>query len=185
MEKLEKYYLDREETALLIIDIQEKLMPAIINGNMLINKTSVLIDTANHMNIPILVTEQYPKGLGSTVEELDKNLGDAIKYSKTSFTCCSNEILNQLIGTKVKRIIITGAEAHVCVFQTVRDLLQQGFFVFVAEDAVGSRTEDNYKNAIALMREMGAVISNTETILFDLLKESGTPEFKALVKLVK
>ncbi|MBP1927163.1 nicotinamidase-related amidase [Sedimentibacter acidaminivorans] len=182
---MEKYCLHREEAILLIIDIQEKLMPAINKGEKIISNNGILIETAKNMDIPILVTEQYPKGLGKTVEELDEKLESAVKFSKMVFSSCSNEVLDHIQSIKRKKVIITGAEAHVCVFQTVRDLLKQGYYVFVAEDAVGSRTRENYDNAIALMREMGAVITNTETIVFDLLKESGTPEFKTLMKLIK
>nr|WP_312578630.1 hydrolase [Sedimentibacter sp.] len=182
---MEKYYLDKEDAILLVIDIQEKLMPAINNGDDIIGKTGVLIETAKTMDIPIIVTEQYPKGLGSTVRELDEKLENAQKYSKMAFTSCSKELLNYIKGTKRKKIIITGAEAHVCVFQTARDLLKEGYFVFLVKDGVGSRTKENYDNAISLMSEMGALITNTETIVFDLLKESGTPEFKTLMKLIK
>lgn len=182
---MEKYSLDRNEAILLIIDIQEKLMPAINKSEKIINNNVILIEAAKNMDIPILVTEQYPKGLGKTVEELDKKLENAVKFNKIVFSSCSKEVLDHMYSSKRKKVIITGAETHVCVFQTVRDLLKQGFYVFVAEDAVGSRTKENYDNSIALMREMGAVITNTETIVFDLLKESGTPEFKTMMKLIK
>jgi nicotinamidase-related amidase len=182
---MEKYYLNKEEAVLLIIDIQEKLMPAIKNSEMIIDRNKILAETAKTMNMPILVTEQYPKGLGSTVSELEEGLDGAVKYEKATFTGCSKELLEYLQETNRKKIIVTGTETHVCVYQTVRDLLNEGYFVFLVEDAVGSRTKENYDNSISLMRDMGAVISNTETIVFDLLKKSGTVEFKALMKLIK
>jgi len=182
---MEKYYLNREEAILLIIDIQEKLIPAINKSEKIISNNKILVATSKNMGIPVVVTEQYPKGLGKTVEELDKDLEDAVKFSKMVFSSCSSEVLDHLQNSKRKKVIITGAEAHVCVFQTVRDLLKLGYHVFVAEDSVGSRTKENCDNAIALMREMGAVITNTESIVFDLLKEAGTPEFKTLSKLIK
>lgn len=182
---MEKYYLNKEEAVLLIIDIQEKLMPAIKNSEMIIDRNKILVETAKNMDMPILVTEQYPKGLGVTVNELEECLDSAVKYEKTTFTSCSNELLEYLKEINRKKIIVTGVETHVCVYQTVRDLLNEGYFVFLVEDAVGSRTMENYNNSISLMRDMGAVISNTETIVFDLLKKSGTEEFKTLMKLIK
>lgn len=182
---MEKYYLNREEAVLLIIDIQQKLLPVIENSENILHCNKILVETAKNMDMPILVTEQYPKGLGKTVSELEECFGDAIKYEKTHFTSCSKELLEQLKQMNRKKIIVTGIETHVCVFQTVRDLLNEGYFVFLAKDAVGSRTKENYDNSISLMRDMGAVISNTETIVFDLLKKSGTEEFKTLMKLIK
>jgi len=182
---MNKYYLNKEEAVLVIIDIQEKLVPVMSQGEKVIKNTNVLISTAHNMEIPIIVTEQYPKGLGNTVPQLDVNLEGAMKFDKNTFSGCIEGVLDYLNKTGRKKVIITGMETHVCVFQSVRDLLKQGYYVFVAADAVCSRADENYNNALSLMREMGAVISNTETILFDLLKEAGTPQFKILSKLIK
>lgn len=182
---MDKYYLNKEDAVLIIIDIQERLVPAMSGGERSVKNTNVLIAAAESMGIPVIVTEQYPKGLGCTVPQIEENLGKAVKFEKTAFSGCIDGVRDHLNKTNRKKVIITGMETHVCVFQSVRDLLKQGYYVFVAADAVCSRTEENYSNALSLMREMGAVISNTETILFDLLKEAGTPQFKALSKLIK
>jgi len=183
--KVDKYYLNREEAVLVIIDIQERLVPAMDRGERAIRNTNVLISMAKDMDIPIIATEQYPKGLGSIVPQIEENLEGARKFEKNTFSGCTEGVMANLHESGRKKVIITGMETHVCVFQTVRELLKQDYQVFVAADAVCSRTEENYNNGLSLMREMGAVVSNTETILFDLLKESGTPQFKALSKLIK
>lgn len=182
---VDKYYLNRDEAILLIIDIQEKLVPAISQGQMVIKNTNLLIKAASIMDIPIVVTEQYPKGLGSTVPEIRENIEGAHKCDKLTFSACTQDVMESLKKTGRKKVIVTGMETHVCVFQTVRDLLKQGYCVFIAADAVSSRTEENKRNGLELMRDMGAVISNTETIIFDLLKQAGTEEFKVLSKLIK
>lgn len=182
---VDKYYLNRDEAILLIIDIQEKLVPAISQGQMVIKNTNLLIKAASIMDIPIVVTEQYPKGLGSTVPEIQQNLEGIHKCDKLTFSACTQDVMESLKKTGRKKVIITGMETHVCVFQTVRDLLKQGYYVFIAADSVSSRTEENKRNGLELMRDMGAVISNTETIIFDLLKQAGTEEFKVLSKLIK
>ncbi|NLM42669.1 MAG: hydrolase [Clostridiales bacterium] len=182
---MDKYYLNREEAILLIIDIQEKLVPAISQGQLVIKNTNVLIEAAKTMDIPIVVTEQYPKGLGPTVPEIQGNLEGIDKYDKLTFSACTQSVIDSLNKTGRKKVMVTGMETHICVFQTVRDLLKQGYQVFIAADGVSSRTEENKNNGLELMRNMGAVISNTETIVFDLLKQAGTAEFKILSKLIK
>lgn len=182
---MDKYYLNKEEAVLIIIDIQERLVPAMNMGERTTKNTNVLISMAKDMDIPIIVTEQYPKGLGSTVPQIEENLEGAKKFEKNTFSGCTEEVMAKLHESGRKKVIIAGMETHVCVFQTVRELLKQGYHVFAVADAVCSRTEENYKNGLYLMREMGAVVSNTETILFDLLKEAGTTQFKTLSKLIK
>jgi len=182
---MKNYTLNKDEAVLMIIDIQERLTPAMKYGQKVIDNTKVLISAAKAMNIPIVVTEQYPKGLGKTVEEISAKLNEVTVYEKIKFSACTDEVNNALSQISRKKIIVTGMETHVCVFQTVRDLLSMGYDVFAAGDCVCSRTKDNYNNGLSLMSEMGAVVTNTETILFDLMKESGTPLFKELSKLIK
>lgn len=182
---MEKYFLNKEEAILAIIDVQERLVPVMSERENVIKNINVLISMAKSMEIPIVVTQQYSKGLGDTVPQINENLEGAMKFEKNTFSGCIEGVLDYLNKTGRKKVIITGMETHVCVFQSVRDLLKQGYYVFVAADAVCSRADENYNNALSLMREMGAVISNTETILFDLLKEAGTPQFKILSKLIK
>lgn len=180
---MDKFNLNKEEALLLVIDIQEKLVPVMKYGEQVIEKTNMLISGATVLDIPVFVTEQYPKGLGSTVPEI--LIDESAKYEKMTFSGCTAQVISSLKEKCRNKIIVAGMETHVCVFQTVRDLLALGYCVFVVSDAMCSRTKENYKNALALMRDMGAVVTNTETVIFDLLKESGTSQFKALSKLVK
>lgn len=183
--KLDQFTLIKEESILMVIDIQERLVPVMKHGEKVIDNTNVLISISKDFDMPIVVTEQYPKGLGKTVEDINNNLEDALIYGKTSFTACTEEIVSSLNQLGRKKIIITGMETHVCVFQTVRDLIEHNYQVFVVKDAVCSRSKENYKNGLVLMSNMGAVITNTETVFFDLMKEAGTPLFKKLSKLIK
>lgn len=182
---MEKYIANRDEMVVMIIDIQERLVPVMKYKDDVINNTKILIQGAKEMGMPIIYTEQYPKGLGHTVEELQELLEEAQRFEKNSFTAYIEEVISELENTGRKKVIITGMETHVCVFQTVRDLLYNGYEVFVISDAVASRTKGNYLNGLELMRSMGAVITNTETVVFDLLKRAGTPEFKIMSKLIK
>ena len=182
---MDKFTLIKEESLLLIIDIQEKLVPAMKHGKEVIQNTNILISAAHEMNMPIIVTEQYPKGLGQTVPEINERLGKALKFEKTMFTACTDEVIAALEAEGKKKIIITGMETHVCVFQTARDLIGLGYDVFVVSDGVSSRTKENYKNGLDLIRDMKGVVINTETVIFDLMKKAGTPEFKVLSKLIK
>lgn len=180
---MEKFILTSEDALLLVIDIQDRLVSAMKYGEQVIEKTGILLEVAKTLEIPVIVTEQYPKGLGSTVAELP--IEDAQVFEKITFTGYTPEVRAALQETNRKKVIVTGMETHVCVLQTVRDLLLNGFHVFVVEDAVCSRFKTNFRNGISLMAAMGAVITNTETVFFDLMKKAGTPEFKELSKLIK
>lgn len=180
---VDKFRLTPEDAVLLVIDIQERLVPAMKYGQQVIEKTGFLLKVANVLEIPILFTEQYPKGLGGTVPELA--LEGVTVFEKITFTGCTPEVTQALQETNRKKVIVTGMETHVCVFQTVRDLLSQGYQAFVPGDGVCSRTKDNFRNGLSLMAAMGAVITNTETVFFDLMKRAGTPQFKELSKLIK
>ncbi|MDQ7092838.1 hydrolase [Desulfosporosinus sp. PR] len=182
---MEKYCLYGEDAVLMVIDIQEKLIPAMKYGEQVIRNTNILISLAQKLEVPVLVTEQYPKGLGKTAPDLSGNLCEASTFEKTTFSGCIPEVISTLQGLERKKIIVTGTETHVCVLQTVRDLLAQDYHVFVVGDAVCSRTKNNYRNGLSLMASMGAVVTNTETVFFDLIKQSGTPLFKELSKLIK
>lgn len=182
---MEKYILNREDAVIMIIDIQERLVPAMKYGDKVINNTKILIQASKEMDIPIIYTEQYPKGLGHTIDELGELIKDGKRFEKISFSAINEEVRSTLETLGRKKIVITGMETHVCVFQTVRDLILDGYEVFVVKDAVASRTKCNYLNGLEQMKDMGAVITNTETIVFDLLKEAGTSEFKTMSKLIK
>ncbi|MFW5648440.1 MAG: isochorismatase family protein [Candidatus Alkaliphilus sp. MAG34] len=182
---MDKFILTKEDTVLMIIDIQERLSAAMEYGENVIDNTDILITISKDLGIPILTTEQYPKGLGDTVEKLNSNLDKDSVYEKIVFSGYIEQIVSDLERLERKKVVIVGMEAHVCVFQTVRDLLADGYQVFVVADAICSRTKQNYKIALDLMDAMGAVITSTETVCFDLLKEAGTPLFKKISKLIK
>ena len=180
-----KYVLNRENAVVMIIDIQERLVPVMKYKDEVINNNKILIQASNEMDIPIIYTEQYPKGLGHTIVELEEIIENGKKFEKINFSAINEEVRSTLETLKRKKIVITGMETHVCVFQTVRDLILDGYEVFVVKDAVASRTKGNYLNGLEQMKDMGAVITNTETIVFDLLKQAGTSEFKTMSKLIK
>lgn len=182
---MEKYILNKEDAVIMIIDIQERLVPVMKYKDEVINNNKILIQASKEMDIPIIYTEQYPKGLGHTIVELDELIENGKRFEKTSFSAINEEVRSTLESLGRKKLIITGMETHVCVFQTVRDLILEGYEVFVVKDGVASRTKDNYLNGLELMKDMGAVITNTETIVFDLLKRAGTSEFKTMSKLIK
>jgi isochorismate hydrolase len=180
--------MNKEEAVLVAIDFQEtqiRIMPPEVGKN-LIRNIRILIAFARQLKIPILATEQYPKGLGRTVSEVKEELGPITPIEKVSFSCCGvtpfNERLEEL---KRNQIILTGMEAHVCVLQTAADLLRKDFVVHVVADAVGSRKKLDWKVGLKWMEKKGAMISTTEIIAFQLLKEAGTEGFKQLSKLLK
>lgn len=181
-----KYTLNKENTILFVIDIQEKLASVMKYKDQIINNTNVLVTAAREMDLPIIITEQYPKGIGPTVTDIKETIDNNAKiFEKNSFTAYIDGVKEALEATGRKKVIIVGMEAHICVFQTARDLIDNGYEVFIPRDAVCSRTKENFENGLELMKDVGAVISNTESVVFDLLKVSGTPEFKVLSKLIK
>lgn len=182
---MDKFTLNREDTVLMVIDIQERLVPVMKYRDRVIDNNRILLTATEEMNFPVLVTEQYPKGLGRTVPELLEFVNEDYIYAKNSFTAYIDDVKEALKSLGKKKVLVTGMETHVCVFQTVRDLIDDGYQVFIVKDAVASRTKSNFLNGLDLMESMGAVITNTETAVFDLLKVSGTPEFKRMSKMIK
>jgi nicotinamidase-related amidase len=181
--------LDRANAALLVIDVQERLGAAMDPARFerLLKNNEILVETARTLGLPILVTEQYPKGLGPTVPAVRKALPPEVEpISKVAFSAHAvGLVADRLKQLGRSQIIVTGMETHVCVFQSVRDLIGTGYVPFVPRDAVLSRTPDNHETGLALMRDAGATLTSTETVVFDLLGEAGTPEFKKLSALVK
>lgn len=176
---------NKKDAALLLIDLQERLVPAMDNQDALLRYSKVLLKLAETYKIPVFVSEQYPKGLGPTVPELKAELNSARIVAKTRFTAYLPEIEEGLKQSGAKQIIVIGAETHICVYQTVLDLLAAGYEVFVPYDAVASRTPENKANALSNMQIQGAVVTNTETLLFEALEEAGTAEFKDLSALIR
>lgn len=178
--------LKKETSALLIIDLQEKILPVIRNVDNVIENTIKLIKGFKTLNLPIYFTEQYPKGLGPTSSKILSELKGYNAIQKMSFSCFGAEdLFTELRSKKLHQIIISGVESHVCVQQTVLDLLANDFQVNVAADAVSSRREFDFQIALDRMRTLGAEITTTESILFELLEVCGTPEFKEISRIVK
>ncbi|WP_321389536.1 hydrolase [uncultured Desulfuromusa sp.] len=183
----DNFWLDAEKTVLVVIDVQEKLAPAMnqrLYGQLILH-VNLLIEGFKALDLPIIATEQYSKGLGHTVAEL-QGATDQACIEKMAFSCCGDEnFLTALEKTGAKQVLIVGMESHVCVFQTVLDLLDRGYVVHLVSDAICSRFESDYTNAIRTAAKAGAVITTTETALFQLVKVAGTDEFKAISKLIR
>lgn len=182
---MNKYRLNAQDCLLVIIDLQERLMVAMKDRERVARNANMLLTAADLFDIPVIVTEQYPKGLGPTIAELQPNMKSPTMIEKTQFSACTEDFTRLVADSGRKTILISGSETHVCVFQTSRDLLETGYNVHLVRDAVCSRFDENYENGLKLMKGCGAVITNTETVLFDLLKEAGGPAFKTISNLVK
>jgi nicotinamidase-related amidase len=182
---LKKHYLMGNRSLFLIIDLQENLMKAMEHAAKVYKNTGIMLSVCRQLGIPVVVSEQYPKGLGRTAPEIAAQLGEHLLLEKTTFSVVNEETLTQLQSYRRQQVLVVGSETHVCVFQTVRDLLAEGFEVFVLQDGVCSRRKENYRNGLQLMREEGAVLTDTETVVFDLLKVAGTKDFKAIQPLIK
>ncbi len=175
--------------ALLVIDVQERLaaaMPEDVSGRVLRN-TAILLNCAREFSLPVLVSEQYPRGLGHTAAEIKPLLPEGVvPVEKTAFSCCAVPAFKPLLEELGQRaLIVWGIETHVCVLQTILDLLQEGRRVYVAADACGSRTKQNWRMGLDLMRRAGAIIGSTEIFAFALLGDAGSEQFKRISQLVK
>jgi nicotinamidase-related amidase len=185
----ENYFnLDKKKTALLIIDVQEKLYPVMdekVYGKVKKNIIN-LVKGANKLNVPVFYTQQYTKGLGETDPDIKTELSEATFYEKTAFSCCGEQSFSDdFLKKDFESVIVTGMETHICVLQTVVDLVAAGFAVHVAADAVCSRDKFNWKFALEYMKDAGGISTVTETVLFQLLGKAGTEEFKYISKLIK
>lgn len=178
--------LRREETALLIIDIQEKIFRVMQNSELIIQNTIKLIDGFKILGSQIFITEQYPKGLGETEARIKDALQGIQPIQKMSFSCSgAGELFNTLREKKIKQVVLAGIESHVCVQQTALDLIANGFQVSLSADACSSRKVMDYDIALSRMRHAGVIVTTTESILFELLNVCGTEEFKQISKIVK
>jgi len=175
--------LDRDDTSFLIIDIQERLARAMPQEELRLVVANVrrLGAAAAALGIPVVATEQYPDGLGPTLGEVREAVANWAPLEKLSFDCCGAEGFEIRTGS----VAIAGMETHVCVYQTARSLVSRGHTVHVVSDAVISRQPENREVGLELMRRAGAILTSTEAVLFDLLKGSDAPEFKAISKLVR
>jgi nicotinamidase-related amidase len=181
--------LDVNDSLLLVVDMQSRLLAAM---KPLLAKTALensvkLLTAADLLKVPVLVTEQYPKGLGDTTEAINAALPSFTqRFEKTAFSCCGYEAFNQaLLASGCKQIIIIGQEAHVCVLQTAIELMAQGFQVYVVEDAVLSRHEQHKANALQRLQALGIAVTNHESVLFEWLRDAKHDQFKAISALVR
>lgn len=183
-----RFTLDQSQSLLVVIDVQERLCAAMDPEVLaqLVRNTGILLDSALELSVPVIFTEQYVKGLGATLSELKGRVPAAVCHEKLSFSCCGNQdFVRQIKESGRKQIVICGMETHVCVLQTVIDLLGDGFNVHLVKDAVMSRSNDNRQTAIEAMVQAGAVPTSAESVVFQWLKVAGTDSFKRLSKLVK
>src|SRR3989338_1242210 len=174
--------INKENTAFVLIDLQEKFVPVIYDIDCITKNIDVLVKASRILGLPLIATEQYPKGLGHTINkiEIDKII------EKISFSCFdNNEFKNKLRNLKAKILVLFGIEAHVCVLKTALDGIKNNFEVHVVSDAISSRTLENKKIAIERMKQSGVFIASTEMILFQLVKEAGSNEFKEISRLIK
>ncbi|MFQ5898531.1 MAG: hydrolase [Candidatus Methylomirabilia bacterium] len=180
--------LTREGTLLLVVDVQERLFAAMDPEQRedMVKNLKILAATAGRLGIPIEVTEQYPKGLGHTLPELKASLGNIEPIEKVAFSCCAAEGFTQrLQAAGARQVILAGIEAHVCVLLTALDLVAQGYTVHVVADATCSRRRENGQIALDQLRQAGAVVTSTESVVFQLLRTADTEDFRFLQLLLK
>jgi len=179
--------LRAQESVLVVVDVQERLLPAIHDSARIVRNTGMLLKGAAALSVPVLVTEQYPRGLGPTVEAVRADLPAATPViEKITFGCTGEPAFNAALAElKRRQIVLCGTEAHVCVMQTALGLRQQGHAVYLVADAVSSRTPDNRAMALERMRAAGVTIVTTEMVLFEWMERAGTPVFKVVSALVK
>ncbi|MCQ8129952.1 isochorismatase family protein [Methylomonas rivi] len=181
--------LSAEHSLLLIVDMQGRLLEAMppADAQTMLDNSVRLLKAAALLEVPVLLTEQYPKGLGHTADAVRQALPTAAAcFEKTAFSCCGSDAVTQALrGSAKSQIVIAGQEAHVCVLQTAFDLLRQGFEVFVVEDAVCSRAVRHKENALWRMRQAGAGIVCHESVLFEWLRDASHPQFKSISALLR
>lgn len=180
------HLLSKEKTILILVDIQEKLLKVMWRKEDLLSNVSKLIRSFKIMDIPILLTEQYPKGMGKTDRRISELLKETTPTEKLCFSCMGKDDFKKRLKSLGKeQVVLSGIEAHVCLVQTALDLLDQNYFVYVPYDGTSSRKESDYRNALDRMQKEGAVIGSVESAIFELLKEAGTSTFKEILKIIK
>jgi nicotinamidase-related amidase len=182
-----RHMLRPEDCALAVIDIQEKLLPPIFEKERLVRNAQLLVRLANILSLPVIVSTQYEKGLGKTIEEISSLLPETQTVDKLEFGCFGNGEYCSAVGKLANRttLLLCGMESHICVMQTALGALNQGLNVHIAADAVSARTELNWKLGLNRMQAAGAVLSSTEMMIYELLGKSGTPAFKEMLKHLK
>ena len=178
--------LSVQDSALVVVDIQERIIPKIFDQQTVVSNTVTLIKSAEILNIPIIVTEQYPKGLGSTIPEIKDLIVPWQPIGKICFSCFGNsDFSRKLKELKRDNLILCGIESHVCITQTALEGLKSNYSVFFVKDAISSRTENNRETGFERMAQAGAIPVSTEMVMFELLREAGTDNFKQIVGMIK
>ena len=180
--------LDADHCALVVIDIQSKLLPPIFQKEQLVRNSQLLIRAAGILKIPTLLSTQYAKGLGTTVPEVSALLPETQAIDKTLFSCFGSDVFCSVIkrlGSQRNTLLLCGMESHICITQTALAALREGYLVHVASDAVSSRTEWNWKIGLDRMRAAGAIISSTEMMIYELMRSSSSAAFKELLPHLK
>jgi len=177
----------RESSALVVVDIQEKFLTPVYQKERVVERTRFLMQAAEILKIPVLATVQYPERMGGLIPEITEVLPDGCPVTdKLCFSCFgADEFARNLQATGRRQVVLCGIETHICVNQTCHDLLFAGYTVGIPFDAVSSRSEAFHENALRRMEAAGAVVANTESIVYEWMYQSGTPEFKAILALVK
>ncbi len=180
--------LEADQCALIVVDIQEKLLPPIFQKEQLVRNARLLIRAASVLRIPAIMSTQYSKGLGKTVPEIASLLPDTEAIDKDRFSCFGSDVfctlLKHLPGNR-NTLLLCGMESHICVAQTALVALREGYLVHIASDATSSRTEWNWKIGLERMRAAGAVISSTEMMIYELMRSSSSPAFKEMLPHLK
>jgi isochorismate hydrolase len=178
--------ITKDNTSAVIVDIQERLFPHMYKREELERNVGILIKGLNLLNVPLLLTEQYSKGLGKTIPSISDNIDNIEPIEKISFSCCDeSRFLKELNMLNKKFVILAGIETHVCILQTVLDLIENGFHPVLVEDCVSSRKENDKKIAVERIRSNGAIITTYESILLELCRVAGTETFKKISGLIK
>jgi nicotinamidase-related amidase len=179
--------LDARQASLLLVDIQDRLLPAMEDGARVVERSAILLKVAKELGVPVAISEQYPKGLGHTVSQLTSN--DAIVFEKLTFSCWRDDSIKshfiRLHDAGRPQVIVAGIEAHVCVLQTCIDMAQAGFAVYAVADSMSSRKRESAELAFSRMRDTGVQMVTSEMVVFELLEKAGTPQFKAISALIK
>lgn len=178
--------LTRDGSVLLIVDVQEKLASKMEERDRITDNIKKLIFSFSTLNLPVIITEQYPNGLGRLIPPLRESMVKYCPIEKITFSCFGEDLfVSELKRLKAKNLVITGMETHICILQTALDALQQGYKVHLPEDAVCSQRKSDWQVGIEKMQRAGVIITSTETLIFELLERADTPEFKAISKIIK
>ena len=173
-------------TGVIVVDVQEKLMPVMGRKERVINNIIKLLQLAKIFGLPVILTEHHVRWLGPTHPEVIEALPAYEPITKMHFNCCDVDAFNERLDSeRFENVILTGVESHICIFQTCVSLIEKGYQVHVPQDAIDARTDENWKVGLDLMKRAGAFVTSTETVIYQILKKAGTKEFKKMLKLIK